>query len=106
MKTTVNVHEFRESFSIRPDSFSYNGLAALFEYLEELEDGTGEELELDPIAICCDFAEYESLEDFCEDYGREFESIEDLSEETTVILVGPNRNGHDPLSCGLIVQGF
>ena len=40
--------------------WSYNGSLALAEYLEELEESTGEEIELDVCAIRCDFSEYES----------------------------------------------
>lgn len=58
MKTTVNVYEFREAFrSMRPDNFTYEGLGVLFEYLEQCEEETGEELAFDVIAICCDFSE-------------------------------------------------
>ena len=58
MKETVTLHTFREAFrAIRRDNFSHAGLAVLFEHLESLEDDLGEEIELDPIAICCDYAE-------------------------------------------------
>ena len=58
MKTTVNLYDFRREFeSIRPNNFSYEGLSILFDYLEELGDSCGEEMELDVIAICCDFSE-------------------------------------------------
>lgn len=58
MKQTVQLHDFRDAFrSIRPDNFSYEGLATLWDYLDEYEQSTGEELELDVIAICCDFSE-------------------------------------------------
>lgn len=59
MKTTVNVYEFRDAFYKmgRKDQFSYDGLGVLFGYLESLEEDTGEEIELDVIALCCDFAE-------------------------------------------------
>jgi hypothetical protein len=59
MKTTVNLYDFREAFSRmnRKDNFSYEGLEILFTGLEEFEDDTGEEYELDVIAICCDFSE-------------------------------------------------
>ncbi len=58
MKTTVTLHDFREAFAaIRPDNFSYEGLALLYDFFEELEADTGEEIELDVIAICCDFCE-------------------------------------------------
>ena len=58
MKQTVNFYEFRRAFQdIRPDNFSAAGLSALFDYLEQYEEGTGEDLELDVIALCCDFSE-------------------------------------------------
>jgi len=58
MKQTVNLYEFREAFrAIRPDNFSYEGLEILFEYLEQLGEDIGEEIELDVIAICCDYSE-------------------------------------------------
>jgi hypothetical protein len=59
MKTTVNLHDFREAFRRmdRMTNFSYEGLEVLFEGLEEYEEDTGEECELDVIALCCDFCE-------------------------------------------------
>ena len=58
MKNTINLYDFRDAFmQIRPDNFSYEGLTALFDWFEEYEASTGEEIELDVIAICCDFTE-------------------------------------------------
>ena len=58
MKTQVYLSDFRDAFqSVRPDNFSYEGLGVLFDYLESYEDDCGQELELDIIAICCDFIE-------------------------------------------------
>ena len=58
MKKTINIHQFRDAFmDIRPDSFSYEGLELLFNWYDEYEDSTGEEMELDVIAICCDWNE-------------------------------------------------
>jgi len=58
MKTTISFYDFRREFEqCRPDNFSYEGLAALFSYFEEVEESTGEEIELDVIAICCDYTE-------------------------------------------------
>ena len=58
MKTTVSIYDFRRAFEqCRPDNFSYEGLGLLFAYFEELEESMGEELELDVIAVCCDYAE-------------------------------------------------
>lgn len=69
MKTTVTETTFIDAFkAIRPDNFSYNGLRALYEWFEQYEEDCGEEIELDVIAICCDFSEYESLKDFALSY--------------------------------------
>lgn len=58
MKQTVSLNTFRNAFqAVRPDNFSYEGLATLFDYLEQWEDEANEELELDVIALCCDFSE-------------------------------------------------
>lgn len=59
MKTTVSLYDFREAFRTcgRAEQFSYEGLEVLFDYLEQYEEDTGEELELDVVALCCDFYE-------------------------------------------------
>jgi len=59
----------------------------LFEYFEMLEDSVSEPIELDVIAICCEYAEYDSLAEFQEDYGSEYESIDDIERETEVIRI-------------------
>lgn len=59
MKTTVSRYDFERAFvdAGRKDQFSYEGLKALFDYLEDYEEQTGEELELDVVALCCDYCE-------------------------------------------------
>lgn len=58
MKTTVSLYDFRREFAqCRPDNFSYEGLSLLFEYIEDLERDSGEEYELDVIALCCEWSE-------------------------------------------------
>ena len=62
MIDTVTRHTFIDTFrKLRPENFSYEGLNALFDFYEELEDGTGEQIEFDPIAICCEWSEYDSF---------------------------------------------
>jgi hypothetical protein len=54
MKQTLNKDQFRFAFiEVRPNNFSYEALGMLFDYLEEID----ENMEFDPIAICCDFTE-------------------------------------------------
>ena len=88
MYQSINKYDFARAFEqLRPNNFSRAGLFALYDYLEQYEEDTDEQIELDVIAICCEYAEYESLEEFQEDYGDDYESIEDIESETTVISV-------------------
>jgi hypothetical protein len=69
MKTTVYLNEFRNYFNqIRPDNFTYEGLEVLYDYLLGYEDSTGEEIDLDVIALCCDYCE-STYEQIAKDYG-------------------------------------
>ena len=107
MKTTVNNYAFHRAFEqLRPNNFSYAGLNALFDYLEDYEDATGEEIELDVIAICCDFSEYASLAEFQADYGTEYESIEDIERERSVIRVDTEEDDDGNLVGSFIIQDF
>jgi hypothetical protein len=96
MKDTINVYQFRDEMTSTARLF-YEGATALFEYFEQYEQDTGEEMEFDPVAIRCDFDEYESLEDVKENY-QDIETLEDLQNHTTVIEI--------PNSDRLIIQAF
>lgn len=83
MKQSVNSTDFHSAFQDmgRGDEFSYNGRKALFEYLEEYEQDTGEEIELDVIALCCDYSEHESLDAWADDYGADMSDAPDDEDE-------------------------
>lgn len=78
MKTTVFVYDFRDAFikAGRKDQFSYDGLGILYDYLTDFEDSTGEEMELDVIAICCEYAE-EDPRCIAENYSIDIEGLDD-----------------------------
>jgi len=92
MKQTVDRCEFIDSFKRmgRGDSYSHWGLNALWDYFAELESGTGEEIELDVIAICCEYNE-STLSEFKNDYP-DYADIEDIDElvekvsESTIVV--------------------
>ena len=91
MKQTVTKCDFVDAFHNmgRGDQFSYEALTALYDYYTELEEDIGEEIELDPIAICCDWSEYDC---FCyakKDYG--IDNRESLEDHTTVIELASGR---------------
>ena len=98
MFRSVNVYDFERAFEAagRDGTFTNAGLHALFEYIEEMEDGAGTEMELDVVALCCDFAEFSSLEELQEEYS-DIEGIDDLRDRTTVIEFGDGQ---------LIIQQF
>ena len=77
MKITLTESEFVNRFrAFRPDQFSIEALRALFSHLEELERDCGEEVEFDPVAICCDWSDYPSAIEAAEAYGWEDETEE------------------------------
>lgn len=51
----------------RGEQFSPYGFKALFEYLEQYEEETGENLTVDPVGLSCDFTEYESAREALEE---------------------------------------
>ena len=90
MKKTINYYDFRAEFRAfgREEQFTRQGLKALFDYLEELADDCGIEIELDVIALCCEFVEYDSLEDFHSEYDKnDYPTLEVLRDHTQVIEI-------------------
>lgn len=85
MKQTIDYRQFEQAFEDygRSEQFP-NGLKHLFDYLQDYEDQTGEELELDVIALCCDYVE-DSLDNVLKEYG--YEDIDELRANTAVIEV-------------------
>ena len=72
MKTTINEYDFCDWFQKnRPNNFTHQGTLALFEMLEEYEENTGEQIEFDPIALCCEYSEYANIQEFWQDYNKE-----------------------------------
>ena len=87
MKTTVSRTDFIDAFKkLRPDNFSYDGLVALYDYLDDFEEDTDEEIELDVIAFCCDYSEYKDLEEYKQNYSS-INSIKDIEDATTYIPI-------------------
>jgi len=98
MKQAISESYFvDEIFRDEYNTISYEGAKALFEYLEELEEGCGMEIEFDKVAIRCDYSEYENLEAVLNDYDN-IKTLQELAENTTVIEI-PNTEK-------LIIQQF
>ena len=97
MKTTVSVYDFRQAFNDmgRGEQFSYDALGLIFDYLEEYEDSCDTEIELDPIAICCEYSEehwtdiasnYNILIDVDLDDEEKIEAVVDYLSDNTMVV--------------------
>jgi len=95
MRDTVTEYMFTDVMI--KHGFSYEGTKALFEHLEQYEQDCDQELDFDPIALRCDFSEYENLKEVQENY-EDIKSLDDLRNHTTVIEI-PNTDK-------LIIQAY
>lgn len=73
----------------RKGTFSYEGLKALYDYLEWTSQITGEEYILDVVELCSIFTEYpsasEALEELVGSKKNEKEALANLQRKTTVL---------------------
>lgn len=99
MKQTLSEAQFIERFYDynRGDQFSYKALVMLFNYFEEYEAETGEEIEMDVIGICCDYNE-EKLKDWAKNNEHDPEQpynvlMDILSEQTYIVGDYTNEQG-------------
>jgi len=73
MKQTIDRYGFIRAFerADRASQFSRAALDAMFDWIEEREQDIGEEMELDVIALCCEWSEYETVQEAASVYGWE-----------------------------------
>ena len=102
MKQYISKYHFTNWFlssDTYKNNFSYSGLNSLFDYFEQLEEDMENEIDFDPIAICCEFSEYENLDEIKKSYSSvEINNIDDLRYHTNVIEIDDSDK--------LIVQDF
>ena len=82
MVQTVYLDQFRDAFlksDIYKNNFSYEGIEALFDYLEQLENDIEEPIEFDMVALCCEYSEYQNAVECAGDMGFFVDS--DITEE-------------------------
>jgi len=88
MIKTIKQEEFVTTMIRKDNGFSFEGAKSLFNYLEQLEADCNISYEFDPIAIRCEYVEYDNLAECLSDYDcLDLKTIDDLSEHTTVIEV-------------------
>lgn len=107
MKTTINKSQFMDAFHKmgRDNQFSYSALDALYEYLTEYEESTQQEIELDIIAICSEFAEYESameaVMDYCDYNPADEDEARDYLNSRDIPFIDIPKGG---MNDGIIIQ--
>ena len=121
MKKHVSFWGFLDSFSDSyKDNFTYEGKKALYDYLIQLEEDLGEELNCDIVAFCCDYNEYENLKEYIDYYKpdidiKDYDDVEDyrtavlehIEYNTTLIPLGDHHGIIDEdLDEGFIIQAY
>ena len=93
MKQTITENQFVSAFADynRHENFSVDGRIALYEFITQLDEECGTETELDVIALCCEFSEWENIEEFQQNYGEEYQSFDDINEATLLIDIDGDR---------------
>jgi hypothetical protein len=86
MIQTLRLSDFTNAFrnSDRADQFSYEAQTLIFDYIEEYEQSTGEQVEFDMIGICCEWAE-NTPEELVEMYKIDIEPHEENDVQQAVI---------------------
>jgi hypothetical protein len=86
MKQSVNFSDFVDAFHAfdRYDGYGYEALKVIFNYLEEYESETGVEVELDVIAICCDY-DSQHYADIASNYSIDIDGLDDDEAKEAVI---------------------
>ena len=90
MKQSITFSQFVDAFRAhdRQDQFTYEGKRVLFDQLEDYEEQTGSEIELDVIALCCEYAESD-VDDVVADYSLDvaIDGFADMDEDEQINAV-------------------
>ena len=83
----VNLYQFRDAFvrADRRESFSYEGLEHLFNYMEEQSETCGTNYILDVVELCCEYTE-SSYDQIAADYDIDLSDCEDEEEKLEGVL--------------------
>tara|TARA_R110000868_G_scaffold4500_2_gene28319 strand:+ start:1070 stop:1399 length:330 start_codon:yes stop_codon:yes gene_type:complete len=78
MIKTISIYDFRDAFKAagRGEQFSYDGLEVIFDYIESYEQDAGEQVELDVIALCCEWAE-DNYASVAEQYDIDIDGLDE-----------------------------
>jgi len=87
MKQSITFGHFVDEFHAhgRYDQFGYQALRLLFDYFEEYEESTGAEVELDVIAICCEYC-VQDWQSVANDYTIDLSECGDDDEREAAVI--------------------
>lgn len=109
MIQTISQTDFTNAFRNygRTDNFSYEALDLLFDYFNDLETDIGEQIELDVIAICCDYAE-DTVENIISNYSIEIDADADADDikQNVIHYLSENTSYIGETNSGLVYAGF
>ena len=82
-----SVYQFEAAFKEagRSEQFSWDGFKALFDYLNNLSDDIGQPIELDVVALCCDYTE-DSYSNIAKDYSIKLTNAEDEDQAKQIVI--------------------
>lgn len=92
INSSYDLQRYFEEYQ-RGNQFTFYGFEALYQYLEQYEEDTGESLTVDPVGLSCDFTEYESATEALNEYHirthhlTEAEALDILEQHTELIRV-------------------
>jgi hypothetical protein len=83
--------QFRDEFGTN-DGFSYDGLGALYDYINDYIDNYLDDhnTKLDVIALRCEYTEYDTIKDYNNDYNEEYTDYKDIT-ATAVVGIDKDR---------------
>jgi len=80
---TIGQSEFQDGLRGEYFSFTYDATEALYNYYEELSDGLSEPIDFDPVAIRCEWSEYDTLAEAYEQYMGDDKDLPEEQRRTT-----------------------
>jgi hypothetical protein len=114
MKQTLMTYQIVDALYRNKDNgFSYEGAKALADYLEQLEEDLGEDIELDVVAIRCEYTEYENYQELNDDYNlidfdKEYpdDDLEGYEKDNLIKAELENNTSIIEFDGGIIIQNY
>lgn len=105
---TVNESDFVQAFDAydRAENFSVNARRHMFEYFDNLSDETDTPMELDVVAICCEWSEYPTAVEAAKEYGWADDVDDDDDAERAAMAWLEYRTTVVECDDSVVIQGF